>query len=82
MSNVSKISHNCSKDCVWCMKSFVIYDHPNHIGRIRNIEKQNSFLRSKNLNFIHVLFINYNLKKKLIKEFIEIIGSQLREKLE
>jgi len=42
------MTHNCSECCVWCTKAFAIFDNPNHIGRIRNIEKQNAFLKSKN----------------------------------
>jgi len=44
-SHHTKFTHKCSECCEWCKKSFAIFDNPNHIGRIRNIEKQNGLLK-------------------------------------
>ncbi|XP_050521689.1 uncharacterized protein LOC126894607 [Daktulosphaira vitifoliae] len=38
------LAHKCEDSCSSCEKSFAVYDNANHIGRVRNIEKQNSFL--------------------------------------
>lgn len=49
LSNVTlfKLFHDCGTYCEWCKETFAVYDNPNHIGRIRNIEKQKSFLKSR-----------------------------------
>ncbi|XP_050422939.1 uncharacterized protein LOC126834802 [Adelges cooleyi] len=39
-----KTIHKCKDSCLWCMRPFAVFDNPNHICRIRNVEKQNSFL--------------------------------------
>ncbi|VVC28379.1 Hypothetical protein CINCED_3A017824 [Cinara cedri] len=44
-SQTLKINHNCSEYCAWCRKSFAVLDNPHHIGRLRNIETQNAFLK-------------------------------------
>lgn len=48
-------AHKCNDSCVWCLTPFAIFDNPQHIGRVRNIDKQNALLKSKILNFKFIL---------------------------
>jgi len=45
------IAHICTNNCEWCKTFFAVLDNPNHIGRVRNVDKQNAFLNSECLEF-------------------------------
>lgn len=52
-SRLFKMYHNCSEYCAWCKQGFAVLDNPNHIGLLKNVETQNAFLRSKNIEFFN-----------------------------